>query len=98
MKNKKPHLFILFLLSGAMYSQTNVKPSIIKKDIKANQGADIIDYHNPNNLFRGLTPNIKVPVYYNKKFYTSADILKKINPDSISVEIINFPDSISKDF
>ena len=101
MKTKKPHLFILFLLSGAIYSQQNANPNIIKKEIKIRQGSDIIDYPNSdtNRFNRKLSPKITgEPVYYyNNKFY-SKDIMKKINPDSISsVEIIKIPDSLSKD-
>src|SRR4030095_1124094 len=99
MKNQY-YIFMLFLLSGAMYSQTNANPNIIKKDIKVNNAIDIIDSYNPNdtNRFnRKLSPKTTGdPVYYyNNKFY-SKDILKKISPDSIyRFEIIKIPDSIS---
>ena len=84
MKNKY-YIFMLFLLSGAMYSQTNANPNIIKKEIKANNAIDIYDQYYPkNNINSKLTPKITGnPVYYyNKKFYTK-DILKKLSPDSI---------------
>ena len=100
MKNKTD-IFMLFLLSGAMYSQQNANPNIIKKEIKVRQGSDIFDYptSDANRFNRKLSPkNTGDPVYYyNNKFY-SKDILKKISPDSIyRFEIIKIPDSISKD-
>lgn len=101
MKTRKRYLFILFLLSGVIYSQQNTNPNIINKDIKVNNAIDIIDYYSTNNtnrFNRKLSPKMaKIPVYYKRNFY-SQDILKKIDPDSISsIDIIKIPDSLSKD-